>query len=369
MDKREEIQEEAYQAIKNKWRGTLGVSPRVGKTRIAIRLIEDIINKDTNSGIIVVAPRLSIIKAWKEEIKLLGKEHLLENIKFMTYLSFNKFPLLAYADLIVLDEVQALSIRKDLDLSLYRGRIIGLTGTPPKNKTSDNYKMMAKYCPVVYSYLTEEAVEDKVLNNYQILVHLIEIDKNKNIKKINKKTGGVYYQSEENIYNFWSRKIWDSLTSKEKSMNAIYRMKAIHKFPSKTIYAKKLLKDLDERCIIFANTTDQADEITPFSYHSKNKDSEINLQLFKEGATDKLSCVGQLSEGITFVGLNTALVLNSFGNERSFLQRFSRVLNLPIDEFATIHVLTYKNSVDVDWIKSATADLDPSKIKYVEFKL
>ena len=45
-------------------------------------------------------------------------------------------------------------------------KIIGLTGTPPKFSNSEKGIMVNRYCPIVYKYITDSAVEDKILNDY-----------------------------------------------------------------------------------------------------------------------------------------------------------------------------------------------------------
>lgn len=45
-------------------------------------------------------------------------------------------------------------------------------------------------------------------------------------------------------------------------------------------------------------------------------------------------------------------------------QRIGRLLRLNPDQTAYIHILAYKDSVDIDWVISALSDLDQTKIKY-----
>ena len=63
-------------------------------------------------------------------------------------------------------------------------------------------------------------------------------------------------------------------------------MRGIMDYTSKEDYLKGLLKNINEKCIIFANTQAQADRVCKNSYHSKNKQSEDNLEYFKENTND-----------------------------------------------------------------------------------
>lgn len=365
MKTREEVQDEALNISKKHGRCTLAISMRVGKTAIAIRRIEEL-KPITWARVLIVIPKLSIEDTWKEEIIRLDKEYLLNKIQFTTYLSLDKYNQNDW-DLIIFDEVQNLLPNKRLWLSRYFNYVLGLTGTPPKSK--EKVRMLNEFCPIKYTYLVGEAVDDRVLNDYQIIIHKVPIGDDKTVLVKNKK-GGSFYSTEREVYNFWGSRIRASTRPKDRQIASIMRMRAMQGFPSKTKYAKKLLRNIDEKCLIFANTVEQANNISPFSYHSKNPDSSVNLDMFKRGMSNNLVCISQLSEGITIPHLNTGLILHSYsGTGSKFLQRFARTMSLEKDELATIHILCTKGTVDEDWVASALEDLDPERIKYVEFEL
>ena len=81
------------------------------------------------------------------------------------------------------------------------------------------------------------------------------------------------------------------------------RMKALQSFKSKEDYTLKLAESINSKCIIFANTQEQAELLCDYTYHSNNPDSEKNLELFKTGEINKLSCILQLSEGVNIPGV------------------------------------------------------------------
>ena len=124
------------------------------------------------------------------------------------------------------------------------------------------------------------------------------------------------------------------------------------------------LKTIDSKCIIFANTQKQADRICSHSYHSKNDQSDYNLELFNDGRINKLSCVSQLNEGISISNLSEGIIMHSYGNERKTAQRIGRLLRLNPNDVATCHILCYANTVDERWVDSALKSFDKTKIKY-----
>ena len=109
---------------------------------------------------------------------------------------------------------------------------------------------------------------------------------------------------------------------------------------------------------------DQADRVCKHSYHSKNAQSEDNLQLFSDGRIDKLSCVLQLSEGVTIPGLKQGIIMHAYGNERKTAQRIGRLFRLNPSESAVCHILCYKGTQDETWVQKALKDFDSNKIKY-----
>jgi superfamily II DNA or RNA helicase len=103
-------------------------------------------------------------------------------------------------------------------------------------------------------------------------------------------------------------------------------MKAMMEYPSKEKYAAKLFESINTKCILFANTQDQADRLCKYSYHSNNPQSDINLDLFKTGMITKLSTVLQLSEGVNVPDLKQGIIMHAYGNERKAAQR----INIPV---------------------------------------
>ena len=141
-------------------------------------------------------------------------------------------------------------------------------------------------------------------------------------------------------------------------------MRALMDYTSKESYVKSMIQNMSGKCIVFANTQKQADRICKHSYHSQNPKSEENLELFSDGRIDKLSCVLQLSEGVTIPNLKQGIIMHAYGNERKTAQRIGRLLRLNPSETATCHILCYKNTQDERWIENALKSFDSSKVNY-----
>jgi len=357
---KDEVQLEALAATDGKRRCSVVLGTGVGKTLVGLNHIER--NTTPLMKVLVVAPKKSIFQSWKDDAVKFNKEYLLGRMVFTTYLSLNKHNPHDY-NAVYLDEAHSLLDSHRGFLQLYGGKILGLTGTPPKRGYSEKGKLVNEFCPVVYTFKADDAVENGILNDYQIVVHEIHLTKEKvYLAKMGNKN---FMTDEESNYTYWSRRI--DVGSGNMHMLRVMRMKAMMEYPSKEIYTKKLMESINNKCIVFANTQAQADKLCDYSYHSGNKDSEDNLILFKEGKITKLSTVLQLNEGVNIPNLRQGIIMHAYGNERKAAQRIGRLLRLNPDEKAIVHILCYMNTIDEKWVKEALENFDQSKIMWKDF--
>jgi superfamily II DNA or RNA helicase len=361
---REEIQKKALDATLNLNRCGLALGTGVGKTLVGLTHAER--EHAMLKSILIVAPKLSVLQSWKDEAKKHNKEDVLINAEFTTYLSLNKKDPNAY-DIIYLDECHNLLDSHRLFLDNYKGKILGLTGTPPKRDSSEKGKMVKSYCPIVYTYVVDDAVEDNILNDYRIIVHELKLNTANTLTVSTKNKS--FMTSEVNNYNYWRSRIEQAGTPKQIQLARIMRMKAMMEYSSKEVYAKKLMESINTKCIIFANTQAQADRLCKHSYHSNNSESEENLIAFKEGSITKLSCVLQLSEGVNIPNLKQSIILHAYGNERKTSQRIGRTLRLNPNETSIIHILCYVDTVDEIWVKESLEGYDQSKVQWKNYNI
>ncbi len=359
LSNREIVQEHALAiAVENKRCG-LGISMGVGKTRIAIQHL--LINFNPLIEALVVIPKHSVAQSWIDELGKMDLEKLTKHITFTTYLSLKKHNPNDY-DIVYLDECHSLKYSHELFLGPYTGKILGLTGTPPKHKNSEKGELVQKYCPIKYKFDVDDATDSNILNDYQIIIHELELSKLPTLKK-KTKAGGHWYTTEQKDYNYITGRLAEAQTQKQIQFARIMRMRALMDYTSKESYVKSMLKNIDNQCIVFANTQKQADRICKYSYHSQNPKSEENLELFSDGRINELSCVLQLSEGVTIPNLKQGIIMHAYGNERKTSQRIGRLLRLNPIETATCHILCYKGTQDEKWVESAISNFDPNKIK------
>jgi len=359
---KDEIQAEALKATENKSRCSVVLGTGVGKTLVGLIHMEK--NTTPLMKVLIVAPKKAIIQSWKDESVKFGKDALLERMVFTTYLSLNKHNPNDY-DVIYLDEMHSLLDSHRSFLELYNGRILGLTGTPPKYSNSEKGRLVHEFCPVVYTFKADDAIENGILNDYQIIVHQLELNRDKGY--VAEMKGKSFVTSEYDNYTYWSRRL--DVGSGSVHMLRVMRMKALMEYPTKEKYTTLLMKSINSKCIIFANTQKQADKLCSHSYHSNNPDSEENLRKFKDGEITQLSTVLQLNEGVNIPNLKQGIIMHAYGNERKASQRIGRLLRLNPDDKAIVHILCYMDTVDEKWVKEALESFDQSKIIWKDFNI
>ena len=359
---RQDIQMEALAATDGKQRASVALGTGVGKTLVGLTHMDR--NTTPLMKCLVVAPKKAIFQSWKDDAVKFDKHHLLGRIVFTTYLSLNKHDPKDY-DVVYLDEMHSLLDSHRGFLQLFKGKILGLTGTPPKRGYSEKGKLVQEFCPVVFTFKADDAIENGILNDYKIVVHELRLSKEKNYQVTMKNK--TYMTDEESNYVYWSRRL--DVGSGSLHMLRVMRMKALMEYPTKEKYAKLLFDSIESKCILFANTQAQADKLCNHSYHSNNPKSEENLLKFKDGEITKLSTVLQLNEGVNIPNLKQGIIMHAYGNERKAAQRIGRLLRLNPDDKAIVHILCYMDTVDEKWVKEALEGFDQSKIMWKNFNV
>lgn len=365
---RSKVQAEAGLYASQNNRITLAISMGVGKTKIALEDMTRLKATNPKARFLVVIPRNSIEATYHEEIAEWKFTSVDGDIDYINYRSLHKMDNLNDYTRIYLDEVHSLKFSHEIALDNYFGPILGLTGTPPRYKKGEKGYMVEKFCPVGYTYLQGEAVDDKVLNDYKIYVHALELDAEKNYT-IRLKDGRTFKVSEQDDYDRQTENIDEAESFASGQKSRIFRLSAMKKYPTKQNYLKEVLiprlVKKDFKFLIFCNTQAQADELAGVygSYHSKNPDSDTNMTAFKAAPSGYMTCVDQIKEGVTIPGLNSVVIMHSYGNERNASQKLGRMLRLSPEDMAYAHILMFSNTVDQQWVSKALQDFDNDKIR------
>jgi superfamily II DNA or RNA helicase len=342
---RKEIQNDAVNELLKHKSGTANVAMRLGKTILGLKIASNF-NK-----VLVSYPIETIKQGWLSDAEEFGFD--ISNTTFTTHLSLKKHNLFEF-DCVILDEIHEISIANfEYISSNIPKRLYGLTATPPNRGEKKQYFNL--YCPIRYSKSMDETtgITNK---DYEIIVHLVDPSEKRDIKL---KSGKFW--SEKAQIEFYTSKYQ---TTKSFSM-MLMLIRAIQNSKTKFEYFKKLASTIN-RGLLFVETIEQCDNLSYPSVHSKNPESEYNLEQFKNGQIPILSSIGKLKAGITFKNLNTCIILHCYSSNNKAIQKIGRALNYVEGEKAIIHIICLNNTIDAQWVQKGLADLDQSKIKWIK---
>jgi superfamily II DNA or RNA helicase len=150
------------------------------------------------------------------------------------------------------------------------------------------------------------------------------------------KSGSQFTTSERENYSYWSKRLVNAAQDQLPIETLrILRMQALMNYPGKGHYMRYLADQQTDKVLLFTCNQQQAEH----PYHSKNKHSQANLDLFNAGNIQRLACVAQLSEGVSIPNLRVGIIWHAFGNERKAAQRIGWLLRLNPHQTATVHLL------------------------------
>jgi superfamily II DNA or RNA helicase len=96
-------------------------------------------------------------------------------------------------------------------------------------------------------------------------------------------------------------------------------------------------KEPRNRVLIFSALTAQADKITEYTYHLKNK-KQNNLELFEKGQFNTLGVCQAINRGANLTGVNVIIKESYLGSDTDFQQQHGRGVRL--DPGQTMYFIT-----------------------------
>jgi superfamily II DNA or RNA helicase len=373
--RKQALQDQVLATIQGQRLAGIALTMGLGKTLIGLRDMArllaagKVVDQGSGKPFLVAAPTQAILDSWPQEARKFGLTHLLDHLAFTTYRSLGKALAAGPYHKLYLDECHALKDAHEPGLKAHVAKkrsILGLTGTPPAQANSEKGRLVATYCPIVVDYTTDEAVLAGLLNDYRLVVHRLPLRTERDYV-LTTKSGSQFTTSERENYHYWSKRLANAAQDPlPVETLRILRMQALMNYPGKGRYMHYLADQQPDKVLLFTCNQQQAEAQAAHTYHSKNKHSQANLDLFNAGDIQRLACVAQLSEGISIPNLRVGIIWHAFGNERKAAQRIGRLLRLNPDQTATVHLLAYQDTVDEQWVAQALEAFDSAKISYVD---
>ena len=176
-------------------------------------------------------------------------------------------------------------------------------------------------------------------------------------------------QTEEAQYGYLTRMINSKLFSGQVVPKFFYlnRMRFLYNLKSKHEFAKKFIKKLEGRTLVFTGSIAQAEDMSQYTYHSKTDDKW--LEAFKNGEIDELALVNAGGVGHTFRNVDNLVItqVNSDGKGDA-TQKIARSLVLQEGYKANIYILCVINTVDESWKNEVLKNFKRENIEHVSYK-
>lgn len=363
MSVKNKIQAKIVASLPNVSHGLLELAPRVGKTKIAI----DTIKKEDCKSILWVTPSsLLRDKDLPSEVKLWWGKDYLNRFTFVTYAYLSKVT--GDFDKIVLDEYQNVTehnTKPIFEKEITFRSILGLSGTPPEHEEKLEIYKQLKLKPL-YSITIDEAVELDILADYDITVVTCQTEHAN--KEIEVKTKAHNFKTtERKQYEFTDSRIRRMMFSGKEipAFMFLQRMRLVHNSPTKLNVAKKLIKSLTGRSLIFASTIEQSTHLSKNLYNSKTNDEDLKKFTAKKLKT--LACVNSGGVGFTFKSVDNFVIVQANSNKKGDVsQKIARSLLHQGDDYkANIYIICLEDTQDKAWVDKVLSSFNLDKVKYV----
>lgn len=306
IEKKNIIQSEAEEAHENKnCRSTCCLSVGLGKGVLAIKRLNKAFNKNENFKALFVAPRKIHLENFKKEIIKFESEHLFNNTIFLCNKSLRKVEN-DFFDICIIDESH---MEIDLYLDFIKKtirinpsvEILCLTGTPKVQH--ENFRELNNYVPVSYEKIIDNAVKDKILNDYNIHViftNLNNVERREYEKYLRRKRYEEEQLREIGVVNT----SYDFLTNKIKTI--------LRNSEEKLEFTDYLLKTAlkDKKTLIYLGFIYQTELFKCPSYHSKltKEERKKNYESFVNGELLHLTNVNGLKESVSIPNLKYGII-------------------------------------------------------------
>lgn len=359
---REKVQIDIANKIAKEKEGLIIASVRAGKTRACILGLKKLNPKSILW--VTVSEKLRDIDIPDEFIKW-DAEDLLKNTKIICYQSLNKE--LGKYDYIILDEFQSITYNnmENIMTKTLKGKIIGLTGTFPRNKEK---KEILKYLDlnIIYNLSVDDAAKLGIVADYEIIVLNFELDDKKSVNKTkNKKlvTDKVRYK-----HLSWAIEN-NKLRNKENKWLYMSRARFLYDCRSRKV-AWEYVKDNylnDKRGLIFYPFIKDAEKERSF-YHSQSSDK--GYLDFKDKIQNTLGLVKSGGIGHTYHDLDYVFITQATSDNTGITsQMIGRSLLFRPNYTAKILILCAIGTQDEIWVDKTLSRFDKSKVRYFDLKI
>jgi len=367
--KKDKVQKEALAAWVNAGkRGTIEIITGLGKNRIALEAAK---MESSGAKILFLAEVTDRERELRIEQEKWGGPT--SEIEFACYQSSYKWVGKKY-DLVIADEIHD-SLTKEYSKFYTNNQvkhIIGLSATVDANAevetdNPDEYftkgELLKEIAPVCFSYGLDEGQKDGTSRKLDVYVINHKLDMhNKNIEAGNAKKR--FYQTEWGAYNYKDSQFKKALFAPEAikqfriRVTSAARAKLLYNLPSKVKAVKELVEGLKGRTIIFGNSLEALEKVTPNVISSRHT-AKVNEQIRNDFEDKKLNLIAafkKLKQGANLNDLDNCVIMSYYSKEKDLIQRIGRLRDN--GEIGRIFIFVTFGSQEVKWFDSMFENVD-----------
>ena len=375
--RRQALQDQAVSTLLREERLILNWGTGVGKSRVAIRCIEELMKKEPDCTVLLLVAERAHKKNWTNEFNdYAGPEkaaELLERVTMECYASFKNYNYTKWT-IVIADEAHHLrSDMRTQDLeTVYADYFLALSATISERGDAQN---LLDTLDRTFGYFTtleydvNDAIREGVLPEPEINVVKVELspemqkeyDRRTSYFEERKKewldakaAAGLVGEAENETTEGLKQRFLHAGGMRKQFMGHV--KKGLAKW-----YVDKLRKE-NKRFICFCSDVKQ---VTALGGHQcinskkTQKENDAIIDAFNAGENDAIFAVGMIKEGQNLKGIQACIIVQLDGKERDFKQKFGRVLRSDSPE---LYILYIPNSQDEKYLENALSDVDPKHI-------
>jgi superfamily II DNA or RNA helicase len=329
-EERRKIQLEALQALEdNNYSGAVILPTGTGKSYVLIEALRRLYEPGMHVLYVCDSQRLRD-SDFNKELEKWGASEFIEVIEKQCYASAYKMQDRFY-DILLADEGDygLTPAYSKLFFNNQFGHIIFVSATLETKK-----RLLAKkIAPIVYEKKLKEIEDKSVINKSQFWYVPYLLNEKENAKYLN--------------YNLrFHQLLQQEQTPRTKERIKFLTFERLHflaGLESSAYICRKLIKELREadkkaKMLIFCGSTEQADRVCQYSYHTKNSE-EGNLDKFNDGEIQEIAVCGKVDRGINLNGVNKIVSEFTTRSETKAIQKTGRGKRLEVDEILNVYFL------------------------------
>ncbi len=353
----------------------------ISKTRIGLNSLSTIIAKYPDKKYLVVVPTQPLKEQWQIQLDERGLSFNGE-VQIINTVVKHSWE----ADILIIDEAHryASDMFSQIFTCVKYKYILGLTAT--FERLDGKEVLISKYCPVIETITTEEALFNNWISQYKEYAVLLDVDDLDIYNELNRE----FYTHFEFFNHDFSlamsclgknglhgrlrlRDIMCPRGTKEEKSSVLKsiiihatgfartlqaRKKFVNNHVKKIEVARKIIKARsDKKIITFSNNVAMAESIGigyVYTGRTSKKKGRATLEEFSEMDTSGvINSVARLNEGADIKGLSVAIHLGIDSSKTKAIQKRGRVVRMEKDKVAENFILVIRGTVEEAWLKKA----------------